>query len=196
MKHLIFHVTISILTFCLGLGINRILATERRAAVVLPRAEAHVKPIMIEAPAIPIAPVAPVTPPIPNIIAEYDDDKFFPDGSYYLVGRKPKDLNEFDHLAVWIQSPGSKDQTGHIMIQTYSNEVYEGHYAALGLITEKRLFFVTAQLSEERFEYRFDGEFVRERSGTYLIKGTLSKTKNGRKIAERVVTLRAEEHGC
>lgn len=195
MKHLIFHVAIWLLTFCLGLGVNRILTTPRRADVVLPRAQVE-QPIMSQAPAITIAPVAPVTPPIPYIIADYDAKKFFPDGSYYLVGRKPKDLNEFDHLAVWTESPGNKDQTGDIMIQTYSNEVYEGHYAAFGLITETRLILVTAQLSEERFEYRFDGEFVRERSGTRLIKGKLTKTRNGRKIAERVVTLRADEHGC
>jgi hypothetical protein len=194
MKRFLLHVTISILAFCFGLGVNRILTTESRANIAPLQAEPqHLKSIIIETPAVPAASVA--APPV-HVIADYDVNKFYPEADYSFTGRKPKDFDEFSYLSLGRFVDVNGNPTGQIQLGTFSNDNYESHEAILGLITEKRLFFVTAQSSKEQFQYWFDGVFVIEKSGTYLIKGKLTKTKNGCKVAEHAVTLRAEEHAC
>ena len=194
MKRLLVHVAISILAFCFGLGINRALTLESRPRVAPQDVELqHVKPIIVETPA---TPVGPAVTPTSHVIADYDVNKFYPEGSYSFAGRKPREFEEgfFLSLGRFVEAKGMP--VGEIHVETLSNDKYESHDAAVGMITEKRLFFVTVPSSEEQFQYWFDGEFVKQKSGTYLVKGKLTKTKTGRKVAERVVTLRTIEDAC
>ena len=62
--------------------------------------------------------------------------------------------------------------------------------------------FLITDSNADGIKYRFDGEFLRGNvatdagEGKAVIKGTLTKTKNGRRTAECVVKLQVEQHGC
>lgn len=74
--------------------------------------------------------------------------------------------------------------------------------ARFGLVTERQLFFASDRLRETDFEYRFDGEFLRTDfdavagKNKAVLRGTLTKMKNGRTVAQHVFTFRMEYLGC
>ena len=81
-------------------------------------------------------------------------------------------------------------------------ENYDEAPATFAFVTERRVFFVTSPLATKHFEYRFDGEFVRKDfdnvAGTNkaVLRGTLTKTRNGRTVAQHEFTFRMEFEGC
>jgi len=92
---------------------------------------------------------------------------------------------------------------GYISVNTTSApDRYDAARATFALVTERRIFFVTSPTRESEVEYRFDGEFLTkdlssvESKDKVALRGTLTKTKNGRKVAECVVSFRVEHLGC
>jgi hypothetical protein len=89
---------------------------------------------------------------------------------------------------------------GSVAVGTMDNGEYDYQNAIFALVSERRVFLVTPAF-EEGFEYRFDGEFLRPdlwsvNQNIAVLRGTLTKTRKGRKVAERVVSLRFEEDQC
>jgi hypothetical protein len=116
------------------------------------------------------------------------------------LGKKPKQFRDFEYL--YIETYQGKDGhlTGNAVIGSKSEKDFFYQSAVFLLVTEKRLVLVT-EPTGLGFEYRFDGEFLRggvladAGEGKAVISGRLTKTKNGRRIAERVVKFQVEQHG-
>jgi hypothetical protein len=140
------------------------------------------------------------TTPSPMIILDYPD-KFSPDGSYVLLGKKPKQFSDFEYLYIetYIGKDGS--WTGAAIVGSHAEQEYAYQSVVFLLATEKRLVLVT-EPNALGIAYRFDGEFLRSgmvgNSGESkaVLKGRLTKSQNGRRIAESVVTFRIERHSC
>lgn len=69
------------------------------------------------------------------------------------------------------------------------------------LITEKRLFFFVSQRSDIDFEYRFEGEFLANPARLTdtrkaAVRGTLTKMRDGHRVAESVVSFEVQYLGC
>jgi hypothetical protein len=147
--------------------------------------------------------------PLPEFTFDYDPKEFNPRGVYFILGRKPKEFREFEAFEMAIDETNGRVWGYPVFATRYygNNEDYHvitgnGEYALKGLVTKKRLIFVAAPISEEDFEYRFDGRFLKSgqvyKAGKNqaVLKGKLTKLKNGVKIAEREVKFRIEYLGC
>ena len=147
-------------------------------------------------------PTEPPRPTEPAVIFDYDSTEFNPRGDYYILGRKPKEFREFDCLELAVDDNTYGQVRGQIMIQTYVDEMYAATYAISGRVDNKRIYLVTEPFSEEDVGYRFEGEFLRQgelwraRKSQAVLKGRLTKVKDGRTIAEAVVKFRIEYLGC
>jgi len=115
--------------------------------------------------------------------------------------RLPKDFREFDTFEVSVDASDGEPR-GSIRIYTLIDKEPFFQDAVFSLITEDRLLFVTAPQAFEDFAFRFDGKFIRGNPAAWfdeqkaVVRGTLTKTKNGQKVAERVVSFRVEYLGC
>jgi hypothetical protein len=134
------------------------------------------------------------------IILDYSD-KFCPDGGYLLLGKKPKQFREFRYL--YLETYLGKDGhlTGSAVIGSNAEQGHVYQSAVFLMVTEKRLVLVT-EPNALGFEYRFDGEFLRGGmvgdtvEGKAVLPGRLTKSQNGRRIAESVVKFLIEQHSC
>ena len=198
MKRLLLQFPITILAFLLGVGLDRLLS---KPAVPTPVPQRVV--VSIPKPIAAPAPIAAATPSMTFVVFDYDSQKFYPDGDYVLVGQKPKELEEFVSFYIGLNSDVDGQLTGNVGVSALigDDDEYESQTAVYGLITDQRVFFVTPMF-RTGFEYRFDGEFLRRdllsagNTNKAVLKGKLTKTKNGRKVAERIVSFRLELHGC
>ena len=177
-------------TFMIGVGINR--AVEKFLTSQIP---APAEPVaMVQ----PIVSTTPVAPEKPNFILDFNRDQFFPWADFQLIGSLPK---TFDIDSIQLGINGFSTHPGFINVNS-TQDFHQSASAVFALVTERRLFFVTKRMPNSEFEYRFDGEFLHtdleKLVGTYtpVLRGTLTKTKNGQTIAERKVTFRAERLGC
>lgn len=194
MRSLLLHVLLMIITFAMGLGVDWLFLERRvecnRGLAVNP---VLVTPKVVEA-------QSPAVLPTPVLIFDYDRSEFKPDGLYLFNDKTPQDFREFHGFDLWWADVNNQTP-GYIGVQTFWDNVYTTHPAAFALVTKQRLFFLTSR-SEAGFEYKFDGEFLRKDIGSYAIEGTtvlrgkLTKFKDGRKVAERMVSFRWEYHGC
>jgi hypothetical protein len=154
------------------------------------------------------AAVNPISP-VPEFVLDYDPEEFDPRGTYFLLGKKPKDLREFDCFEMVVEGRDGKASGDATLYTKYfgKNEDYHittgsGDYVLSGSVTKKRLAFVASSISEEDFEFRFDGHFLRgggvSEAGRNeaVLKGRLTKLKDGVKVAEREVKFRVEYLGC
>jgi hypothetical protein len=200
MKRLILRVAVMVLTFIFGIGIDRTMS--RQNAPQHP--EPHpVAPVVTETPAPAVATTEPMTEGIPTstpaVIFDYPA-KFAPDGEYFIMGEAPLELREFQWMLLQVSEVNNGRMWGYISLQTKVGDTYGYHEAAFGLVTSRRVFFVTSNKS--RVGYRFDGEFLfRDLQSAMdkdkaVLRGTLTKTFDGRKVAEYVVSFRLEFHGC
>jgi hypothetical protein len=196
MKRIALQLLVGMLTFSGGIAIQRILFTEKHVEPT-PQVEKVETVKYIEVPV-----PASIPSPTPNLILDYNFAKFDPYGFYTIIGKKPKEFRDFDSFSLDVYVGNSGVGTGDIYVTTaVEHENYDGRPVTFGLVTQQRLFFVTAPF-ETGIEYRFDGQFLRgnvvadagERKA--VLRGTLTKTKKGRKIAECVVEFRVEHMGC
>ena len=200
MRRSIVCVVATLLAFLVGVGVNRLIWDRSKTNTPpVPRVEtvAAIAPVA--------EPVVPVMTPVTTlqegkIIIDYTEDTFFRDGSYYIVGKTPKEFAEFAGFSITYYEDNDGAGAGEISFFTKTGETYENVPAIFGWVTERRVIFLTAPHPNTEIEYRFDGEYVQSdvdaANGTAVLRGTLTKTDRGRKVAERVIRLRREHHAC
>ena len=139
-------------------------------------------------------------PAEPEVVFDYDPTQFNPRGDYLILGRKPKEFREFDSIELAVDEDKI---SGRVLISTSSyDDEYGAIYKISGVVTNQRISLIAVPSSEEAVGYRFEGEFLRQgelwRAGKSqaVLKGRLSKIKNGETIAEAVVKFRIEYLGC
>lgn len=211
MKRMILRVVVLLLTFVVGVAayglfLRRALNDTRtpcKVEVVSPDAlVARIESIASLRPIPPVAPL-PAPTPKPHYILDYDPETFNPYGVYYMLGPKPKEFAKFESIELGIY--GDYTEPGYIRI--YSQSVYKDDYndeaeAVFALVTKDRLVFATSKNLEAGVEYRFEGEFLRTNfhsvagRNTPVLRGVLTRSKDGRKLAEATVSFRFEHLGC
>jgi len=207
MKRLILYGLAMLLAFAFGFGVDRLVkySPDNEVAPVqqLPPAALNVNPV----PATPVIPIATIAPapsatPNPTLILDYDREKIVRFGIFYINGRTPREFADFDSIELDLIG-AEPPYDGYISVNTVSAPGrYDRAIAMFALVTERRLLFVTSRTRKSEVEYRFDGEFLTkdlrsmEGKNKAALRGTLTKMKNGRKIAERVVSFRVEHMGC
>jgi len=202
MKRVIPGVAALLVTFALGIGVDRL--TWARSEVSTPIVEAA--PIVQ-----PVADIERVVTPSPilpdthenRIILDYDEETFYPNGTYHILGSTPKEFTEFFSFETDYSEYSNDHPVGYISVSTKSGGgTFHSHSAVFGLITERRVFFITSPDPRTDFEYLFDGQFIRSdfsavaNKDKAVVRGTLTKMKHGNKIAERVLSFRMVQHGC
>ena len=204
MKRFNLYGLVMLLTFAFGFGVERLIqyrpGNEVAPVSQLPPAELNVIPV----PATSVISIAaePSGPPTATLILDYDRKKIIRYGIFYIYGRTPREFADFHSIELDLIG-AEPPYNGYISINTVlAVDRYDQAMSTFALVTERRLFFVTSPTRESEFEYRFDGEFLTkdlnsmEGENKAALRGTLTKTKNGRKIAERVVNFRVEHMGC
>lgn len=204
MRRIILWIAAILITFAIGVGADRLWwhflaspSTDEPAAfdVVVPQREV----VFVPAPAPPPPPPA---PPTPNIILDYDGE--YLSAGFYIMGPKPKEFADIDSLSIYL-SPGTDAYPAAIHVNTHpvnDDSSYDYTEATFALVTNRRVFFATSKLDNKEFEYRFDGEFLRKDWDVVagkkiaVLRGTLTKSKNGRAVAQHEFTFRMEHEGC
>lgn len=130
-------------------------------------------------------------------------------GDYYIIGENPKGFADFENLAITTHDYSEKLEkavrvkpTGSLVMKK------EFKFAWINILTDrksKRISFETQ--ARKGISYQFDGKFIEEEEIKYknangeeftdyvVLKGRLTKWRNGVKIAEAKVKL-AMSHGC
>jgi hypothetical protein len=204
-KRFILYIAAPLLTFLLGEGIDRVIwqrpmkdVPAVSVAPATPNLEPHQEVIPVVAAA---AAPEPAATPAPVLILDFPREKFMPYAAYFIMGRTPKEFADFNSLELGMPHDGDVSDA-YIRVYETANDVWESYDASFALVTEQKLFFVTSKGSNSEFEYRFDGEFVRTDfevvagKNKAVLRGTLTKTKDGRRVAEHVVSFRMEHIGC
>jgi hypothetical protein len=192
MRRLLVHVVLMLITFGLGLGVDWLFP---QSPVNQPQPQVVVPAVVEAQPATPVSLAAPAQ----HLIFDYDPSRFTPDGVYFINGPTPLEFREFNAFDLsWSEFEGQT--SGYVGLQTYSDNIYGGQPAIFALVTERRLFFATSR-DENGIEYRFDGEFVADPkshidTNVTVLSGMLTKSRNGRRIAERQFNFRLEFIGC
>ncbi len=205
MKRLIVHLVVALITFFIGISVKLVLTESRLSSPDMNPQE--VKPLTQNVPE--VSAVVNSVSPVPEFVLGYDPEEFNPRGTYYILGRKPKDLREFDCFELVVEERdgiASGDATLYTKYfgknKDYHITTGNGDYTITGLLTKKRLAFVATPKSDEDFEFRFDGHFLRDGRvsdagmNTAVLKGRLTKLKDGVKVAEREVKFRVDYLGC
>jgi hypothetical protein len=196
MKRLILRLTVAIMAFSFGFAIHHVLDSPKQK----PRTVWKLDPVA----ACPAATPAPLPTPSPTptqyLIFDYNVKTFDPRGTYFPLSPLPKEFAAFDLFEISTDEYQGK-VSGSALVQTRANEEYDFQNANFLLITEKRVIFYSAPRFDTQFEYRFDGEFLGNPgrlvdTGKPAVRGTLTKMKDGRKIAERVVSFEVKYLGC
>ena len=208
MKRMSLRVVVLLLTFTVGVAaywlILRRAVNEARTPckVELVSPEALVNRIESIAKITPIPPVAPLPSPTPkpHFVLDYDPETFNPYGMYYMIEPKPKEFESFESLELGIY--GDDTYPGDIRIFTKGIAYSDEASALFALVTKDRLVFSTSKTSESGVEYRFEGEFLRRKfspvagTNTPVLRGVLTRSKDGRTLAEATVSFRFEHLGC
>lgn len=208
MRRIVLWIAAILITFTIGVGADRLwwrfMAAPPVPTAVEPAAFDVVVPLR-EAVYVPApAPLPPPPPPIPNIILDSDDESYL-SASFYIMGPKPKEFADIDSISIYL-SGGVEDYPGEFHVNTVQgddDDTYDNAAATFALVTDRKIFFATSKLENGDFEYRFEGEFLRKDfdavSGKKkaVLRGTLTKTKNGRTVAQHEFTFWMEHaEGC
>jgi len=205
MKRLIVHLVIALVTFFIGVTAMLVLTESRRSTPDTNPQE--VNPLTQNVPE--ASAVFNSASPVPEFILDYDPEEFNPRGTYFIHGRKPKELREFDCFELVVEERDGRASGDAALYTKYfgKNEDYHittgnGDYTITGSLSKDRLAFVATPKSEEDFEFRFDGNFLKggmvsgAGANKAVLKGRLTKLKDGVKVAERDVKFRVEYLGC
>ncbi len=208
MKRIVLRVVVLLLTFVVGVAAYGLIL--RRAVndtrmpckfeVVSP--DALVSRIETIASIRPLPPVAPLPAPTPKpyYILDYDPETFNPYGIYHMLGPKPKEFEKFKWIELGIF--GDYTEPGYIRTFTQGIAYPDEADAVFGLVTKDRLVFATSKTGESGVEYRFEGEFLRTNfdsvagTNTPVLRGVLTRMKDGRTLAKATVSFRFEHLGC
>ena len=207
MKRVILRIVVVLLTFALGVVTNWLILRRHVNNTPPPCNVEAVSPAPIAQPIIAAAPVAPVAPvpaasPKPYFIFDYDPETFNPYGMFYLMGPKPKEFESFEGIDLEV-FPDYGDDPGYITVyKLYPDGSSGGPSAVFALITKRRLVFATSKSADSGVEYRFEGEFLRTDFDSVngknipVLRGVLTRSKDGRTLVERTVIFRFEHMGC
>ena len=195
-KQLIVRLMITLLTFSTAIGVD-LLLTSRPKPVVQTTPILSSGPIAAESV---MAAPTPASPSKPTLIFDYDPEKFWPVAHYAFTGKRPRGLSWDDSffIKIWHVDNHDKDSVWFSIFDERGNTDL---WASFALVTERRLFFVT-QPTDEGFVYRFDGEFLRRglifdsAEGEVVLKGTVTKSKDDRTVAEWPVRFAVVHNGC
>lgn len=205
MKRMILRVVAMLLAFGLGVAAHWLIL--RRVVNNTPKVEA-VNSALLEtavAPAVPVVPAAampplPLATPKPHFILDYDPEGFYPFGMYYLMDPKPAELESFDGFE--LDGPGHSE-TGFLSIyKLYPDGSSVTNSGVFVLLTKHRLVFATDKSDDTGIEYRFEGEFLRtdfdavSGEDKAVLRGVLTRMKDGRTLVERKVTFKFVYVGC
>ena len=187
MKRLILRFAVAILAFVFGVVAERIFIS--RAPVELPKVE-RCDPSRVEVKTVFVPPAAP--PPLEI----FDFDSPPPAGTFYL-SKRPKGFEEIGFLNLWWWEQTDEGEIhGKATINAEAHGGSDRQRTVVSLITRRRVLLITESESGKGFGYRFDGEFVQSNNlqaladaGKSIIRGTLTKTKNGKKVAQSSVSL-------
>jgi hypothetical protein len=192
-------------TFAFGIGIHRLIWQRQVNKTPSPKAETISfvlpEPYGLVPTTVPAVAPAPVATPTPNFIRDYDSEKFALYAVFYPMGPTPEAFADVESIEVAPNGDG-EDDPGYITVNTRLYDKYYNAEATFALVTERRLFFVTSKARDMDFEYRFDGEFLRTDfdamagKNKAVLRGTLTRTRNGRKIAEHTFNFRVGHLGC
>ena len=195
MKGTLCNVLVALATFLIGTASHSVFYTQEE-----PPLHFHEDWVPTAAPRVDSGPPPLPLPAVPEVVFDFDPTEFNPGGHYQILGRKPKGFREFDSFGLPIDERGKV--IGEVWLQYFVAEAYAANYAVSGSVTKERIYLVSQPLFEGDVEYRFEGEFLRQgelwRAGRSraVLKGRLSKIKDGVKIAEAVVRFRVEYSGC
>ena len=137
-----------------------------------------------------------------EFVFDYDPAEFNPRGTYYILGPKPKGFRNFDCLAVAVGTNNNGTIWGAVLIATYSGAGYDAPHIISAVVNKQGITLVAEPFAEDDVGYRFEGEFLRQgelwraRKSEAVLKGRLTKTKAGEKVAEAMVKFRIEYLGC
>jgi hypothetical protein len=199
MRRIILWIVPLLITFAIGTGADSLWRDiSRKESRVSTKPGAA--PVEVAAPV--SAPTMPVLEPAParQMILDYDMEKVNHYGALYIMGRVPKGFRDFECIALGLS--GFYQQESSNFITVYDGENGEFEPATFALVTERHLYFTTAPRSDEGFQYRFEGEFLvkdfepLKEKNKPAVRGTLTKSRNGRPIARQTVTFRVERMGC
>ena len=200
MKRIILGVAVLLITFGFGVGVDRLIWARPEAITPIKPFIAEFKPVVE-----PVLTEAPVVPSSPEsrIILDYDGETFYPNGTYHILGSTPREFAEFFSFEADYSDYSNDHPVGYISVNTKSGGgTFHSQPAVFGLITERRVFFITSPDPRTDFEYLFDGQFLRSdfnavaNKDKAVVRGTLTKIKHGKKIAERVLSFSMVQHGC
>ena len=201
MRRSILSVVATLLAFLAGVGVNRLIwDRSEKSPPPVPQIKAVATGATVAEPVVPV--ITPVeTLQEGRIILAYNEEKFSPDGSYYIIGKTPKEFAEFEGFAIGYYEENTGAGVGDISVITKAGETYENVPAIFGFVTERRVVFLTSPHLKTDIEYLFDGEFIGDDldalvSDKAVLRGTLTKRRLGRKLAEHVVSFRIELHEC
>jgi hypothetical protein len=196
MRRAILWIVAILITFALGMGADSLrhylFAKNEQLTIV----KAEVTTPVVETP----APIS-ETEPKANLILDYNQEKFSRYGALYIMGPAPEGFRDFDCIELSLGSGGHVDYSGYISVYSGRN-LSDTAQANFALVTERYLYFTTAPSQYEGFQYRFEGEFLVKDFGPIegknkgAVRGTLTKSKNGRTLAEQTVTFRMDSFGC
>jgi len=195
MNRLTLKMAIVTLTFLCGIASHLLVRADRTK--VLPSET----PVVAE-----IRYAMPVSSPLPTppetctdqLFFDYDRKTFDPTGSYYIIGNVAE-FSEFDSIELWPPHIDSKPKVAFIGV-AFAAVGHSVDPVVFGVVTSRRLIFKLP--SRDDVEYHFDGEFLRGGTvydappGQAVLKGRLTKSKNGHTIAGRILKFRIEYHGC
>jgi len=210
MKRLIIYVAMMLVTFAVGVGIPSFLA-HRQVDDGPPVEVLSVTPIVLSQP---LPTQAQLFEPITSIpvesratqetilILDYDEEKFNPWAVFRVMGDKPNEFDGIDSIELGLYRADDNQQGYLSLVACDSGANCDSADGTFALVSQQRLFFATSQMSNTEFEYWFDGRFLRtdfeavEGKQIAVLRGTLTKTKNGRKIAEHTFNFRMQHLGC
>ncbi len=199
MKHIFLGVAAMLMTFGLGVGVDRLIWP--RSGANIPRPETTQVEIIKLAEPVHALPALP-SPPESRIILDYIDPTFYANGGYSFLGATPKEFVEVDSFVLEYSEWVDDQPVGLINVITKHGDDYESNIATFGRVNERGLIFFTPPNGQTAFEYFFDGEFIRrdfdEVDGLEkaVLRGRFIKLQHGKKIAERIVNFRIERHAC
>ena len=192
MKHLTVRLVILLLTFSLGLGLDRL--TSKQKDVEKTTSGSYEAKASV-APASHFLFRGESVSPSSRVICDYDPTKFEPIAELTAMGKRKKSVQAVSFLLL---PTGVNNQVTVDISDLGGQETPETNFA---LVTNKRLFFVTDKTSDG-FEYRFDGEFLQSGTlyeapeGKVVLKGTLIKSKNGRTVVQWPLKFEVVQDRC
>jgi hypothetical protein len=191
MRRAVLWIIVIMTTFMIGIGIDR--AVEYFVVSELP-APADPQPVAVYFPDTRNEIVTTLAKP--NLILDFDPEKFSPSGYLEIMKPAPQDFKDLEYIALELY----KGENGESPVNIYVSigkalDHHELASADFALVTEQTLYFTTAPSDLNGFQYKFDGEFlVRDFESVAgkniaTVRGKLTKSKKGRVLAEHEVIL-------